>query len=439
MQNCLGDFGSLLAFIGVPPFVTHEQFKFWLASPLLSKQQNSLQTLRKLVQATCLRRTKAHPHLASTLKLPAKTERVESVDLSPDERRLYDFFRRKFHLLANSPGTSSDAPDAGTTKRGGRKRAARIEAVPAVHEPRRKNSRHIIIVISLLRRICDHGEALLSPGALDIWHQRGSSAVTWDMLQQDAYEGIGRSCCVCGQQMVGDNGEEGVEIEMAMVELMCEKHVACEGCVALADSEALKCPTCATITEPPSAGSAGSNVETSVYRPSAKVSALLRKILPTLGSDGVAPIKRCVCSSRVHACGRSTEAPHSVQIIKQLPLTSGPCSVIFSQWTGMLDLVSRALAPHLSSLGLSCARLDGRSSLQQRRDILDRFNSDERCVIMLATIGAVGEGYVLISPVCSFAVSTYPGLMLSTQRVLWLAPVISNSMLPSLVISLLQV
>ncbi len=62
----------------------------------------------------------------------------------------------------------------------------------------------------------------------------------------------------------------------------------------------------------------------------------------------------------------------------------------------MLDLISQGLDPQLSSLGLSSARIDGQSSLQSRRNTLERFNSNMGCVVMLATIGAVGEGYVLL-------------------------------------------
>ncbi|SRR6266566_380337 len=63
----------------------------------------------------------------------------------------------------------------------------------------------------------------------------------------------------------------------------------------------------------------------------------------------------------------------------------------------MLDLIAGALGPQLSVLNLSSVRIDGSSSLQQRRDGLDKFNSESVCVIMLATIGVVGEGYVVSS------------------------------------------
>ena len=76
------------------------------------------------------------------------------------------------------------------------------------------------------------------------------------------------------------------------------------------------------------------------------------------------------------------------------PISLTNYSVIFSYWTGMLDMISSALGPYISTLNLSMVRIDGSLTLQQRRDALDRFNSDKSCVVMLATIGAVGEGYV---------------------------------------------
>ena len=58
----------------------------------------------------------------------------------------------------------------------------------------------------------------------------------------------------------------------------------------------------------------------------------------------------------------------------------------------MLDQVSLALIPLLASFNVNFVRIDGSCSLQQRSSALDKFNSDSGCVIMLATVGAVGEG-----------------------------------------------
>jgi SNF2 family DNA or RNA helicase len=55
----------------------------------------------------------------------------------------------------------------------------------------------------------------------------------------------------------------------------------------------------------------------------------------------------------------------------------------------MLDLI----APALQSRGIMFCRIDGRSSMAQRKDALDVFASSESgCSIMLATMGAAGEG-----------------------------------------------
>jgi SNF2 family DNA or RNA helicase len=57
----------------------------------------------------------------------------------------------------------------------------------------------------------------------------------------------------------------------------------------------------------------------------------------------------------------------------------------------MLDLIGATL----KEKGLTFRRIDGQSSLFQRRDALERFGSDLECNIMLASIGAAGEGYVV--------------------------------------------
>jgi len=58
----------------------------------------------------------------------------------------------------------------------------------------------------------------------------------------------------------------------------------------------------------------------------------------------------------------------------------------------MLDLVSQALRSKLAARGLDFVRIDGSCTLQKRCDAQDKFILDEKCRVMLATIGAVGEG-----------------------------------------------
>ena len=56
----------------------------------------------------------------------------------------------------------------------------------------------------------------------------------------------------------------------------------------------------------------------------------------------------------------------------------------------MLDLIAVAL----NDKGMTFHRIDGQSSLPQRKEAMQKFNSDPACKIMLASIGAAGEGCV---------------------------------------------
>ncbi|KAI3319185.1 hypothetical protein HD806DRAFT_548754 [Xylariaceae sp. AK1471] len=354
IQNSIEDFGSLLAFIGVPPFVTRDQFRFWISSPIHSNLPRSLQRLRKLVRATCLRRTKAVPHLSAALKLTQKTERVETVDLAPEEREIYEFFkRRSFLLIQKNPDSESKT----SLKRSGRMR--RRKGVAATNSTSQNTSRksagNIIVLISVLRMICNHGEALLPKTVLEAWRNRDAGPISWSMLQTAS--AAERRCCVCNQEI--NRYEEKSEADV--IELSCKEHVACEACIACTEDTIPACPKCSRV-EVVSTSSTLHNNAVPAYAPSSKVLALLRNVLSALQTN----------------IARGADPP-----IK---------SVIFSQWTGMLDMIYSALNPQLLSRGLSSVRIDGRSTLQHRRDALDKFNLDKSCVIMLATIGAVSEG-----------------------------------------------
>ncbi|KAI0154180.1 hypothetical protein GGR57DRAFT_467470 [Xylariaceae sp. FL1272] len=353
IQNSLNDYGSLLAFVGVPPFTTLAHFKYWISSRIHSNpDDHTLKLLRKLIGATSLRRTKSTPQLSESLRLPLKSEKIEMVEFSPSERQVYDFFKRRSYLLLSKSPSNDEAATSSDKKR--RSRAKKKEK--AVEKASRKRTGNIIVLISVLRMICNHAEMMLPKNALDAWQNRDFDSVSWASLQELAEED--RTCCVCGVAL--DIPERSYT---ETVKLACARHVACEACVVSAEADmtiALACPRCPP-TKSPSA------TEIPISRPSfcmsSKLSSLVRNVLSSLE-------------------GTKTDVEASVHIK----------SVIFSQWTGMLDLVSKALSPRLASSGFTFIRIDGSSTLQQRRVALDKFNSDSNCVVMLATIGAVSEG-----------------------------------------------
>ena len=295
IQNGLDDYGALLAFVGVPPFVTRDQFRFWVASPVLAFRAHGLRTLRALVRATCLRRTKVHPGLAATLRLPRKAERVEHVELAPGERELYDFFKRRSYLLASSAAAAAD-PKAGGGAAAEPPHAKRRRRQPA-REKRSagrgggpKCTGNIVALISVLRLICDHGEALLPRAAREAWQKHDAAVVSWDVLQTVA--GAGRRCCVCGR---ADDVEEAEMRDGEALDLACKMHVMCEGCATAAGTAT--CPKCLTAgTAPPSVSPGPRGAGMADGGPSSKVSALLRNVLATFkrGPDGSPLVKRYV-------------------------------------------------------------------------------------------------------------------------------------------------
>ena len=63
-------------------------------------------------------------------------------------------------------------------------------------------------------------------------------------------------------------------------------------------------------------------------------------------------------------------------------------SVVFSYWTGMLDLIESPLRKE----GLAFRRIDGTCSLKQRAGALRDFKEDPGCTVLLASLGSGGEG-----------------------------------------------
>jgi len=63
-------------------------------------------------------------------------------------------------------------------------------------------------------------------------------------------------------------------------------------------------------------------------------------------------------------------------------------SVVFSAWTGMLDLIEKALAGE----NIEFQRLDGTKTFGQRRDALHEFRNNVSCNVLLASLGGAAVG-----------------------------------------------
>ncbi|KAL2818730.1 SNF2 family N-terminal domain-containing protein [Aspergillus cavernicola] len=278
IQNSLDDYGALLGFLQVPTFKDKPAFDHWIATPAKWKHANSLQNLRCLVAATAFRRTKAM--VEATVKLPTKTEKIESVELSSADRELYEFFQGKASKTAIELN-----------------RSGQVES--GMQEKKKENT---LSLIGFMRLICNHGEQLLPAAGVNAWRTQQSQT-------GGNNNNISNSSTQQGNQVQGFDS----------------------GSIATASS--------------------GLNVP-----PSAKVKALLRN----LGKE--------------HRNMEGALGPGK--------------SVVFSQWTKMLDLVAQVLCYNKYEY----ARIDGQSTLSARQSAMERFNNDDRCTVMLASIGSAAEG-----------------------------------------------
>lgn len=248
IQNRLDDFGALLEFLQVPDLNSRGLFQKYIENSMNEKKKEGLAFLRDVVSATCLRRTKADHAL--TLNLPRKIERIESVEMDRSTRELYEFFKRFSY-----------------------------EAASASRVKKKRSSGNILVLISMLRLICDHGEALLSEAAVTAWKQKDTKALTWEMLKSST-----KRCISCDDEIedldMGDSPTEG---------LSCG-HLVCETCETKSQGSSgqVSCPLCGT-TAPSSPSkrddsrlspskSAPASPKKRQWSPSAKVEALLRNI-----------------------------------------------------------------------------------------------------------------------------------------------------------------
>jgi hypothetical protein len=82
--------------------------------------------------------------------------------------------------------------------------------------------------------------------------------------------------------------------------------------------------------------------------------------------------------------------------------TESSNSVVFSFWTAMLDIVELVLREN----GFRIQRIDGQTELPKRRRVFELFRADDSCTVLLASIGSIGEGYVIL-PQCPCCVRAY--------------------------------
>ena len=235
----------MLSFVGIQPFAEKAIFDFWINAPIKQVLPDSLRKLEILVRATCLRRTKSLK--SALLELPQRSEKVELIELSPNDRELYHFFKLKTAEIVSQLSQHQ----LGSGKAGQHK------------------STNIITPINFLRRICDHGEHLLPSSALEIWKNRSSSWTNWQMTSVFRAE-----CDICGVDVDEVDAQASIDVDYQCLHSICSK-CAFRG-QKETTSDSLSCPKCNDGIA--SKGDTAPHISREFIRPSAKVEKLIQNL-----------------------------------------------------------------------------------------------------------------------------------------------------------------
>ncbi|KAI9695044.1 MAG: hypothetical protein M1822_000661 [Bathelium mastoideum] len=280
IQNSIDDYGALLSFLGVPYLTERSMFDYWIATPLKKGQIGSLERLKGLIRATCLRRTKNI--IGNLLELPQRSEKTVMVDFHRADGELYAFFKK--HTAEVASGISSRNTESSTRDF--------------------FQDSNVLSLLNFLRLICNHGKNLLPSSALAAWETKDRASVDWHLMYN-----VTDRCRICDTvieqaDLCGDTSHSQDEQPTCAQCLSRHQYSPTENGMRHSDYASEDGTTVNSSSPSPVA---------TPDRPSAKVEALLENL--------------CIEQAQNHLGNSET-------IIK---------SVIFSYWTKMLDLIQRAL------------------------------------------------------------------------------------------------
>ncbi|KAG6356883.1 hypothetical protein INS49_014758 [Diaporthe citri] len=259
--NRVEDLGSLMGFLGVHPFDSSSTFNSRISNPVVKGTLNGLETLRKLVYATALRRTKDSVH--DELSLPERRVVQELVHLTGEERKNYSVLKSSY--------------------------ASILHEDDGVVVPRRFTA-SIMQTIARLRQFCDHGLDLLPRKV----HQLFDDRTTTERVSRNLFDAL-EACAVCRTPVNEDSPNQ---------ESLDCGHYMCSRCQKQSSDEEILvdivCKLCDQDTAKSGSSSPYPSVQftaaTSNYMPSSKVQALLQNLISERQSCPYQPIKSVVFS-----------------------------------------------------------------------------------------------------------------------------------------------
>ncbi|KAF9891776.1 DNA helicase rad5 [Aspergillus nanangensis] len=374
--NRLEDLFSLVRFLKVEPWSNFSFWKTFITVPFESKDYvRALNVVQSVLEPLVLRRTKTMktPEGEPLVPLPRRTVTIEEVELTGEEREIYDY------IFTRAKRAFNDNVEAGTLL---------------------KSYTTIFAQLLRLRQTCCHpiltrNKAIVA-GEEDAATAAETNGLKDDMDLQDL---IDRFTSTTESAVSGEGQDPGAKFTTyALKQIQNESsgecpicseepminpavtacwHSACKKCLEdyiRHQTDRGKPPRCFSCRAPIS-----SKDIFEVIRHQSPNATPVENDISGSGSSSAPPASTQsaprISLRRVHPLSPSahTSAKIHALVSHLYRVPSGTKSVVFSQFTSFLDLIS----PQLTREGITHVRLDGTMSHKARTEVLAKFNQVE--------------------------------------------------------------
>jgi DNA repair protein RAD5 len=384
--NRLEDLFSLVRFLKVEPWSNFSFWKTFITVPFESKDFiRALDVVQTVLEPLVLRRTKdmKTPDGEALVPLPPRTITIEEVELSKPEREVYD------HIYTRAKRTFNQNMEAGTLLKSYTTIFAQILRLrqSCCHPVLTRNQDVVADEEDAAAAAASDANNLSDDMDLQELIDRFTSSTSEEPEQQDA-----RKFGAHVLKQIQDEAEN--ECPICSEDLMDEPaviggcwHSACKKCLEdyithQVEKRRVDNPRCFSCREPINPRDIFEIIRSS--SPSVSPSDPLTSN-PKISLRRINPLSPTLrTSAKISAL-----ITHLTRIRKINPQSK---TVVFSQFTAFLDLIS----PALSRSGLNHLRFDGTLSQKARADVLARFNTSDGSAnsptVLLLSLRAGGVG-----------------------------------------------
>nr|VDC94027.1 unnamed protein product [Brassica oleracea] len=377
IQNTIDDLYSYFRFLRYNPYAVYKSFYHTIKVPISRNSLNGYKKLQAVLRAIMLRRTKetlldGQP----IINLPPKKINLRRVDFSVDERSFYK------KLEADSQSQFKAYAAAGTLS---------------------QNYANILLMLLRLRQACDHPQLVKGYNS-DPVGKESREAVK--RLPREArinlLKRLESSSAICN---ICNDPPENPVISLC-------GHVFCYQCVSEhINGDENVCPVrrCredfgrdvvfsksalknSTTNDLGSSSSQNKSFSQKSEFSSSKIKAVL-DILQSLSKQGRRNSGQRPSSSLPHEDDDDVTIVEPTTLHSSSPIQGPIKTIVFSQWTGMLDLVEMSFVEN----GIEFRRLDGTMSLLARDRAVKEFSKDPDVEVMLMSLKAGNLGLNMVA------------------------------------------